>query len=159
MRHGKMDTMSSLKDKLQADLSTAIKSRDEVRTRTIRMALTAITNEEVSGSSARELTDDEIIKVLSKEAKKRREAAEAFANAGRQEKADAELAEKAVLEEYLPAQLTDEELNKLVEEAIAESGAEGPRAMGQVMKILNPKVAGRAEGARVAAAVRARLSG
>ena len=87
-----MDTMSSLKDKLQADLSTAIKSRDEVRTRTIRMALTAITNEEVSGSSARELTDDEIIKVLSKEAKKRREAAEAFANAGRQEKADAELA-------------------------------------------------------------------
>jgi len=154
-----MDTMSSLKDKLKADLSAAMKSRDEVRTRTIRMALTAITNEEVAGSAARELTDDEVIKVLSKEAKKRREAAEAFANAGRQEKAQAELDEKAVLDEYLPAQLTDEELNRLVEEAIAESGAEGPRAMGQVMKILNPKVAGRAEGARVAQAVRARLSG
>ncbi|MFO7249163.1 MAG: GatB/YqeY domain-containing protein [Actinomycetes bacterium] len=151
--------MSSLKDKLKADLSAAMKNRDEVRTRTIRLALAAISNEEVAGKAARELSDEEIIKVLTKEAKKRREAAEAFANAGRQDRAEAELAEKAVLEEYLPAQLTDEELNRLVEEAIKETGAEGPRAMGQVMKVLTPKVAGRAEGARVAAAVRARLQG
>ncbi|WP_142261166.1 GatB/YqeY domain-containing protein [Thermopolyspora flexuosa] len=151
--------MSSLKDKLKADLSAAMKNRDEVRTRTIRLALAAISTEEVAGKAARELSDEEIVKVLTKEAKKRREAAEAFANAGRQDRAEAELAEKAVLEEYLPAQLTDEELNRLVEEAIAETGAEGPRAMGQVMKVLNPKVAGRAEGSRVAAAVRARLSG
>jgi hypothetical protein len=159
MRRGKMDAMSSLKDKLKADLSAAMKNRDEVRTRTIRLALAAISNEEVAGKAARELSDEEIIKVLTKEAKKRREAAEAFANAGRQDRAEAELAEKAVLEEYLPAQLTDEELNRLVEEAIKETGAEGPRAMGQVMKVLTPKVAGRAEGARVAAAVRARLQG
>jgi hypothetical protein len=159
MRRGKMVPMSSLKDKLKADLSAAMKNRDEVRTRTIRLALAAISTEEVAGKAARELSDEEIVKVLTKEAKKRREAAEAFANAGRQDRAQAELAEKAVLEEYLPAQLTDEELNRLVEEAIAETGAEGPRAMGQVMKVLNPKVAGRAEGSRVAAAVRARLSG
>lgn len=154
-----MDAMSSLKDKLKADLSAAMKSRDEVRTRTLRMALTAISNEEVAGATARELSDADIIKVLTKEAKKRREAAEAFRGAGREAQAQAELDEKAVLDEYLPAQLTDEELNRLVEEAIAESGAEGPRAMGQVMKILTPKVAGRAEGGRVAQAVRARLSG
>jgi uncharacterized protein YqeY len=154
-----MDLMSSLKDKLKADLSAAMKSRDDVRTRTLRMALTAISTEEVSGTKARELSDDEIVKVLTKEAKKRREAAEAFAGAGREAQAQAELDEKAVLDEYLPAQLTDEELNRLVDEAIAESGAEGPRAMGQVMKLLNPKVAGRAEGGRVAQAVRARLSG
>ncbi|MBB5137614.1 hypothetical protein HNP84_007366 [Thermocatellispora tengchongensis] len=149
--------MSALKDKLKADLSASMKSRDEVRTRTIRMALAAISTEEVSGKAARELSDDEVIKVLTKEAKKRREAAEAFAGAGRAEQAQAELDEQAVLEEYLPAQLSDEELAALVDEAIAESGAEGPRAMGQVMKVLNPKVAGRAEGGRVAQAVRARL--
>ncbi|GAA5076468.1 GatB/YqeY domain-containing protein [Thermocatellispora tengchongensis] len=152
-----MVRMSALKDKLKADLSASMKSRDEVRTRTIRMALAAISTEEVSGKAARELSDDEVIKVLTKEAKKRREAAEAFAGAGRAEQAQAELDEQAVLEEYLPAQLSDEELAALVDEAIAESGAEGPRAMGQVMKVLNPKVAGRAEGGRVAQAVRARL--
>ncbi|WP_157248703.1 GatB/YqeY domain-containing protein [Nonomuraea typhae] len=150
--------MSALKDKLKADLTASLKSRDDTRLRTIRMALAAVNVEEVSGKEARELSDDEIVKVLTKEAKKRREAAEAFSNAGRTQQAQAELDEQAVLEEYLPAQLSDEELNALVEEAIAESGAEGPKAMGAVMKVLNPKVAGRAEGGRVAAAVRARLS-
>jgi uncharacterized protein YqeY len=150
--------MSSLKDTLKADLTTAMKARDEVRTRTLRMALAAVSTEEVSGKAAHELSDDEIVKVLTKEAKKRREASEAFAGAGRAEQAQAELDEQAVLEAYLPAQLSDEELDRLVEEAIAESGAQGPRAMGQVMKVLNPKVAGRAEGGRVAQAVRGRLA-
>lgn len=152
-----MVTMSALKEKLQADLSAAMKTRDEVRTRTLRMALTAVTNEEVAGKSARELSDDEIIKVLTREAKKRREAAEAFGSAGRAEQAQAERDENAVLEEYLPAQLTDEELTALVAEAIQETGAEGPRAMGVVMKIVNPQVAGKAEGGRVAAEVKRQL--
>ncbi|MEO3814258.1 GatB/YqeY domain-containing protein [Sphaerisporangium sp. B11E5] len=151
--------MTSLKDKLKADLTTAMKARDEIRTRTLRMALAAVSTEEVAGKEARALSDDEIVKVLTKEAKKRREASEAFAGAGRAEQAQAELDEQAVLEEYLPAQLSDEELDRLVAEAIAESGAEGPKAMGQVMKILNPKIAGRAEGGRVAQVVRGRLSG
>ncbi|HEX4812314.1 MAG TPA: GatB/YqeY domain-containing protein [Nonomuraea sp.] len=150
--------MSALKDKLKADLTASLKSRDDVRLRTIRMALAAVNVEEVSGKQARELTDDEIIKVLTKEAKKRKEAAEAFANAGRAEQAEAELAEQRVLEDYLPAQLSDEELVGLVDAAIAEVGASGPQAMGQVMKAVNPRVAGRAEGGRVAATVRARLA-
>jgi uncharacterized protein len=158
-RDGKMVRMSALKDKLQADLTVALKSRDEVRLRTIRMALAAVNVEEVSGKAARTLSDDEVVKVLTKEAKKRREAAEAFGNAGRAAQAQAELDEQAVLEEYLPAQLSDAELGALVDEAVAEVGATDPKAMGQVMKVLNPKVAGRAEGGRVAAAVRARLSG
>lgn len=152
-----MVTMSALKEKLQADLSVAMKSRDEVRTRTLRMALTAVTNEEVAGKSARELSDDEVIKVLTREAKKRREAAEAFGSAGRAEQAQAERDENAVLEEYLPAQLTDEELTALVAEAIRETDAEGPRAMGVVMKVVNPQVAGKAEGGRVAAEVKRQL--
>ncbi|GAA3180514.1 GatB/YqeY domain-containing protein [Nonomuraea roseoviolacea] len=150
--------MSALKDKLKADLTASLKGRDEVRLRTIRMALAAVNVEEVAGKEARQLSDDEVVKVLTKEAKKRREAAEAFRGAGRAEQADAELAEMAVLEEYLPAQLSDEELRALVDEAVAETGAAGPQAMGQVMKAVNPKVAGRAEGGRVAAAVRARLA-
>lgn len=156
---GKIKRMSALKDKLKADLTASLKSKDEVRLRTVRMALAAINVEEVAGKEARELTDEEVIKVLTKEAKKRREAAEAFRNAGRTEQAEAELAEQAVLEEYLPAQLSDEELAALVDAAIAETGASGPQAMGQVMKAVNPKVAGRAEGGRVAALVRARLTG
>ncbi|GAA2887588.1 GatB/YqeY domain-containing protein [Nonomuraea rubra] len=153
-----MERMSALKDKLKADLTASMKSKDEVRLRTVRMALAAINVEEVAGKEARQLSDDEVIKVLTKEAKKRREAAEAFANAGRKEQSEAELAEQAVLEEYLPAQLSDEELAELVEAAVAETGAAGPQAMGQVMKAVNPKVAGRAEGGRVAAAVKARLA-
>jgi uncharacterized protein YqeY len=153
-----MDTMSALKEKLRSDLSAAMKARDELRTRTLRMALTAVTTEEVSGKKARELSDDEIVKVLAREAKKRREAAEAFAQADRAEQAQAERDEGAVLDAYLPAQLSDEELAALVAAAITESGAEGPRAMGQVMKVVNPQVAGKAEGGRVAAEVKRQLA-
>nr|BFE32204.1 GatB/YqeY domain-containing protein [Actinomadura rugatobispora] len=152
-------TMSALKEKLETDLSVAMKARDEVRTRTLRMALTAVKNEEVAGRRARELSDDDVVKVLTREAKKRREAATAFDDAGREAQARAERDEGEVLEEYLPAQLGDEELAALVAEAIAETGAEGPRAMGQVMKVVNPKVAGRAEGGRVAGEVKRQLAG
>ncbi|MBO2455552.1 GatB/YqeY domain-containing protein [Actinomadura barringtoniae] len=151
--------MSALKEKLETDLSVAMKARDEVRTRTLRMALTAVKNEEVAGKQSRELSDDDVVKVLTREAKKRREAATAFADAGRDAQAQAERDENAVLDEYLPAQLSDEELTSIVAAAIAESGAEGPRAMGQVMKIVNPKIAGRAEGGRVAGEVKRQLAG
>jgi uncharacterized protein YqeY len=156
-RQGKMMTM--LKEKLRTDLSVAMKARDEVRTRTLRMVLTALTNEEVSGKQARVLSDDEVVKVLQREAKKRREAAEAFSDAGRTEQAEAERAEGVVLDEYLPKQLDDEELTRIVAEAIAETGAEGPRAMGQVMKVVTPKVAGRADGRRVSGEVKRQLAG
>jgi uncharacterized protein len=151
--------MAALKDRLRTDLTTAMKARDEVRVRTLRMALTSVTKEEVAGKSARELTDDEVVGVLTREAKRRREAAEAFAAAGREEQAAAERAEGEILDGYLPAQLTDAELGELVTAAIAETGAEGPRALGQVMKALTPRIAGRAEGARVAAEVRRQLGG
>ncbi|MFL6111111.1 MAG: GatB/YqeY domain-containing protein [Catenulispora sp.] len=150
--------MTELKEKLRADLTAAMKGRDELVTATLRMALTAIGNEEVAGKQARELSDAEVVQVLTREAKKRREAAEAFAGGGRPEQAEREKAEGQVLARYLPAQLSDEELSALVAQAIAETGAEGPKGMGLVMKALNPKVAGRAEGGRVAAAVKAALS-
>ncbi|SES28617.1 hypothetical protein SAMN05421870_1158 [Streptomyces qinglanensis] len=154
--------MTTLKSRLQDDLTAAIKERDELRSATLRMTLAAITKEEVAGTSARELSDDEVQKVIIHEAKKRREAAEAFADGGRAEQAERERAEGEVLADYLPEQLTDEELDVLVTEAVEEAraaGAEGPRAMGAVMKIVNPKVADRAEGGRVAAAVKKRLAG
>ena len=150
--------MTELKEKLRTDLTAAMKGRDELVTATLRMALTAIGNEEVAGKEARELSDAEVVQVLTREAKKRREAAEAFANGGRPEQAEREKAEGEVLARYLPAQLSDDELSALVAQAIAETGAEGPKGMGLVMKALNPKVAGRAEGGRVAAAVKAALS-
>jgi uncharacterized protein YqeY len=150
--------MAELKNRLRADLAASMKARDELRTRTIRMALTSVTNEEVAGKSARELSDDEVVAVLTKEAKKRRDAAEAFDAAGRAERAAAERAEGEVLAAYLPAQLSDEELAGIVAAAIAETGASGMAAMGQVMKVVRPQVAGRAEGGRVAAEVRRRLS-
>jgi uncharacterized protein YqeY len=159
MSRGQGKMMTMLKEKLRTDLSVAMKARDEVRTRTLRMVLTALTNEEVSGKQARELSDDEVVKVLQREAKKRREAAEAFADAGRADQAEAERAEGVVIDEYLPAQLDDEELTRLVAEAIAETGAEGPRAMGQVMKVVTPKVAGRADGRRVSGEVKRQLAG
>lgn len=149
---------TTLKAQLRSDLTTAMKARDELRSATLRMALTAITNEEVAGKVARELSDDEVLKVLGREVKKRKEAAEAFAGAGRAEQAAREVAEGEVLATYLPAQLSDEELRALVDAAVAETGAEGPKAMGAVMKVLTPRVAGRADGGRVAAAVKARLS-
>ncbi|MET9083399.1 GatB/YqeY domain-containing protein [Streptomyces sp. NPDC090075] len=153
---------TTLKSKLHDDLNVAIKGRDELRSSTLRMTLAAITTEEVAGKQKRELSDDEVLKVIAKEAKKRREAAEAFAQGGRAESAEREKAEGAVLAEYLPKQLDDAELDAVVAQAVAEAkaaGAEGPRAMGAVMKIVNPKVAGLAEGGRVAAAVKKHLQG
>jgi uncharacterized protein YqeY len=149
--------VAELKERLRSDLNAAMRARDQVRMRTLRMALTSITNEEVAGTSARELSDEEVVKVLTREAKKRREAAEAFGAAGRDEQAAAERAEGEVLADYLPAQLSDDELTALVSSAIAETGASGMRGMGQVMKMLTPRVAGRADGARVAAEVRRHL--
>jgi uncharacterized protein YqeY len=130
-----------------------------LRVATLRMVLTAVTNEEVAGKTARELSDDEVVKVVAREAKKRREAAEAFDGAGRSELADRERAEGEVLDEYLPQQLSDEELADLVRAAIGEAGATGPQQMGQVMKVVQPRIAGRAEGGRVAAEVRRQLGG
>lgn len=151
--------MGELKDRLQQDLTTAMKARDQLRTGTLRMVLTAIGNEQVAGKAARALSADEELKVLAREAKKRREAAEAFRSGGATERAERELAEEQVLSDYLPAQLSDEELTSFVAQAVQETGAGGPQAMGAVMKAVNPKVAGRAEGGRVAAAVRAALAG
>ncbi|MFG2195790.1 GatB/YqeY domain-containing protein [Streptomyces sp. NPDC048639] len=154
--------MTTLKDKLQDDLTVAIKARDELRSSTLRLTLSAIATEEVAGKSARQLSDDEVQKVIAREAKKRREAATAFSDGGRAEQAERERAEGEVLAEYLPKQLSDEELGAIVADAVKEAvagGAEGPRAMGAVMKIVNPKVAGRAEGGRVAAEVKRLLAG
>lgn len=149
--------MAALKDRLKADLTSSMKARDELTTATLRMLLTAIGNEEVAGKAARQLSDDEVLKVITREAKKRREAAEAFTAGGRPDRAEREVAEGGVLDTYLPAQLSDEELAALVGEAVASTGASGPQAMGQVMKVVSPQVAGRAEGGRVAATVRAAL--
>lgn len=148
---------TTLKAKLQDDLTMAIRERDTVRSATLRMTLAEITKEEVAGTSARELSDDEVLKVITRESKKRREAAEAFDRGGRSDQAEQERAEGEVLAGYLPKQLSDEELETVVAEAVAEareSGVEGPRAMGAVMKIVKPKVDGRAEGGRVAAVVK-----
>jgi uncharacterized protein YqeY len=150
--------MSTLEHQLHDDLTAAIRSRDEIRSATLRMALTAVKNEAVSGTEARELTDADVVLVLGREAKKRRESATAYDDARRPELADRERAELAVLEGYLPAQLSDDELAALVAAAVAESGADSPKAMGAVMKVLSPRIAGRADGGRVAAAVRAALA-
>jgi uncharacterized protein len=150
--------MAALKDRLRADLTASMKDRDEVRTRTLRMVLTEISKEEVSGAAARELEDAEVQRVLAREAKRRREAADAFSDAGRADQAAAERAEGEILADYLPAQLDDAELAGLVSAAIAETGAAGQSGIGQVMKAVTPKAAGRAEGARIAAEVRRQLS-
>ena len=150
--------MAQLKARLQGDLNTAMKARDELTTATLRMALTAITTEEVAGKTARELDDDEVLRVLVREAKKRREAAEAFDGAGRTELAERERAEGGVLDRYLPAQLSADELAELISAAIAQTGASTARDMGAVMKIVAPQVAGRADGKQVSDEVRRRLS-
>jgi uncharacterized protein len=154
-----MGHMSDLKDRLRADLTTAIKARDEVRSSTLRMVLSAITNAEVAGKEARELSDDDVIGVLTTEAKKRREAATAFADGGRAESAEKERAEAAVIADYLPEQLSAQEIADLVTSAIAQTGAadEGLRAMGKVMGVVQPQVKGRADGGAVAAEVRRQL--
>ncbi|GJF29204.1 hypothetical protein KNE206_19040 [Kitasatospora sp. NE20-6] len=151
--------MTTLKMQLRDDLTVAIKARDELRSSTLRLTLSAITSEEVAGTAKRELSDDEVLKVIAREAKKRREAAEAFEKAGRAESAAQERAEGEVLAQYLPQQLSDGELAVIVAAAVAESGASGPQAMGAVMKLVRPKVGDRAEGGRVAAAIRAALAG
>jgi len=146
-----------LKDQLRSDLTTAMKSRDELRTATLRMALAAVSAEEVAGKEARELSDDEVQAVLRREAKKRREAAEAFAGAGRTQQADRERAEGDVLAGYLPAQMEDADLAALVADVITQTGASGMQDMGKVMGAANKAVAGRADGSRVAAEVRSQL--
>ena len=146
-----------LKEKLQADLTEAIRGRDEVKSGTIRMLLTAITNEEVAGKAAKVLTDSEIITVLSRETKKRREAVEAFTAAKRDDLANKEKAEAAVIAQYLPEQLSEAEIKKMIADAITETNAAGPAGMGLVMKVLQPKIAGKADGGIVSSLVKAAL--
>ncbi len=149
----------SIKETLQHDLTEAIRSRDELTSGTIRMVLTAITTEEVAGKEARTLSDAEIITVLSREAKKRREAAEAFKDAGRADRAELESKEGEVIARYLPAQLSEVEIKEMIAGAIAETGASGPAGMGLVMKVISPKIAGKADGGSVSALVKAALNG
>ncbi|MFJ4191638.1 GatB/YqeY domain-containing protein [Kitasatospora sp. NPDC089509] len=150
--------MTTLKEQLHEDLTAAIKDRDELRSSTIRLTLSAVTSEEVAGKQKRELSDADVLKVITREAKKRREAAEAFDQAGRVDQAARERAEGELLAGYLPKQLSDEELTAIVTAAVAESGASGPQGMGAVMKLVKPKVDGLADGGRVAAAVKAALA-
>ncbi len=152
--------MSDLKDRLQSDLTIAIKARDEVTAATIRMVLTAITNEEVSGKQARQLSDDDVLTVLGREGKKRRESAEAYDAADRPELADRERAELEVIARYLPQQMSEDEVRSIVDAAVAEvsaTGASGGQAMGAVMKLVQPQVKGRADGGQVAALVKSAL--
>jgi len=151
--------VSALKERLRSDLTTAMKARDQIRVATIRMALSAINTEEVAGDAHRELTDDEVVTVLGRESKKRRESAEAFDGAGRTELAERERAEQAVLTDYLPTQLSDSDLASIVSAVISETGAAGPKQMGVVMKAVQPQVAGRADGRRVSDEVKRQLSG
>ena len=149
--------MGTLKDRLTDDLHSAMKGRDELTTSTLRMALSAVRNAEVSGDAARELSDDEVLAVLTKEAKKRREAAAAFSEAGRADQAAKETSEGEILDRYLPAQLTDEEIAELVAGALRDGGFSGKAQMGPAMRAAQAAVAGRAEGGRVAAEVRRQL--
>ena len=147
-----------LKETLKTDLTEAIRSSDKLLSGTIRMVLTAITNEEVSGKEARVLTDDEVITVLSREAKKRREASEEFAKAGRTDKAAEEKAEGEVIARYLPAQLSEDEIKALIAAAVASTGAAGPADMGKVMGAIKPQIAGKADGSLVSSLVKAALA-
>ena len=148
-----------LKETLKSDLTEAIRSSNKVVSGTIRMVLTAITNEEVSGKEARVLTEDEIITVLSREAKKRREAADEFAKANRPDRSAEEKAEGEVIARYLPAQLTEEDVKKLIAAAIAATGAAGPSDMGKVMGAIKGQIAGKADGSLVSSLVKAALAG
>lgn len=153
--------MSSLKDQIQSDLTDAIKGKDQLRAGTLRMVLAAITNEEVSGKEAKTLNDQELMTVLNREAKKRKEASVAYVEAKRQDLADKENAELAVIQSYLPEALSADALAKIISDAVTEvkaSGQSGPSAMGAVMKLVTPQVTGRADGGQVAAAVKAALA-
>lgn len=151
--------MSALKDRLRSDLTTALKARDALRASTIRMVLAAISTAEVAGTTARELSDEEVLDVLGKEAKKRREASEAFTAGDRPELAQKERDEAAILADYLPTALSDAEVAAIVTDAVAQAGAagQGMKAMGRVMGIVQPQVKGRADGAAVAAEVKRQL--
>lgn len=154
--------MAGLKDRLKADRVAAMKARDQIAKDTLGMALTAIQLEEVAGEVARELSDDEVLKVLTREVAKRKDSAQAYADGNRPELAEKELAEAAVLQAYLPAALTEEELDALVAEEVAAAAAalgEAPtmKQMGLIIKAVNARAQGRAEGALVAAKVRAAL--
>ena len=153
--------MAELKERLRADLTTAIKARDSLRSSTLRMVLTAITNAEVAGKQSRQLDDGQVVDVLSTEVKKRREAATAYDDAGRAELADKERDEAAVITEYLPAQLSAEEVGAIVSAAVESTGSagQGMKAMGKVMGVVQPQVKGRADGAAVAAEVKRQLAG
>ena len=148
----------SIKEQLKKDLTEAIRGRNEITSGTIRMVLTAITNEEVAGKEARVLSDEEVITVLSREGKKRREAAEAFENAGRADKAALEKSEGEVIAKYLPAQLSEADIAAIIADAIASTGAQGPGDMGKVMGAVKPKIAGKADGGLVSALVKAALN-
>ena len=148
----------SIKETLQKDLTEAIRGRNEITSGTIRMVLTAITNEEVAGKEARVLSDEEVITVLSREGKKRREAAEAFENAGRADKSALEKSEGEVIAKYLPAQLSESDIAAIIADAIASTGAQGPGDMGKVMGAVKPKIAGKADGGVVSALVKAALN-
>jgi uncharacterized protein YqeY len=148
----------SVKAALESDLRDAMKAREELVTSTLRMVLAAVRNAEVAGKQARELSDDEVLGVLTKEAKKRREAATAFGDAGRTESAAKELAEEEIIGRYLPKQLTDAEIAEIVAEALRSGGFSGPAQMGSAMKAAQAAVAGRAEGGRVAAEVKRQLA-
>jgi uncharacterized protein YqeY len=148
----------SIKEQLKKDLTEAIRGRDEITSGTIRMVLTAITNEEVAGKEARVLSDEEVITVLSREGKKRREAAEAFENAGRADKSALEKSEGEVIAKYLPAQLSEADIAAIIADAIASTGAQGPADMGKVMGAVKPKIAGKADGGLVSALVKAALN-
>lgn len=147
-----------LTDQLRTDLTAAMKARDETKTATLRMALAALQAAAVAGKEAREIDDDEALKILAREVKKRDEAAEAFAAAGRDDRAAQERAERDVLSAYLPAPLADDELTALVEEVLAGGGFTGAGAMGPAMKAVTAAVAGRADGKRVSTMVRERLA-
>jgi uncharacterized protein YqeY len=149
-----------VKDRLRTDLTAAMKARDELTTSTIRMIRAAITNAEVAGSEAVELTDDEVVAVLRSEAKKRAESAEVYEQNGRAESAAKERAELGIIELYLPAAMSDDDLAALVDEEVARAvatGAEGGRAMGTVIKAVRDRAGAGADGARIAALVKARL--
>ena len=148
----------SINEQLKKDLTEAIRGRDEITSGTIRMVLTAITNEEVAGKEARVLSDEEVITVLSREGKKRREAAEAFENAGRADKAALEKSEGEVIAKYLPAQLSEADIAAIIADAITSTGAQGPGDMGKVMGAVKPKIAGKADGGLVSALVKAALN-
>ena len=147
-----------LKEKLQADLTDAIRARDEVKSGTVRMLLTAVTNEEVAGKTAKVLTDAEIITVLARESKKRREAVDAYTEAKREDLANKEKAEGVIIAQYLPEQLSETEIKKMIGDAIAETNASGPGGMGLVMKVLQPKISGKADGGLVSGLVKAALA-